>query len=1173
MAEEDSVDQKNDDTYNFPTTAFATASLDQPFRGLANQGATCYLNSYIQTLFMTPEIREAVYKFQQGSGSAKYSIVLQLQRLFARLQTGFIGAPSTKDLTTSFGWEGREAFRQHDVQEFIQKLHEALAVASKGTELGDTLRTMSHGLEENYTTCQGCSITSKRPTPFLTLGLPVKGWGTLENALKGYTVPDALEGVNAYNCSNCKSKQTAQRGVRFRSFPYLLTIQLLRFDMNWQTGQRIKLGHRLRFPRMLDLSELLSQKSPEIFECYSVLVHHGSPLSGHYFAYIKDFETGKWHIFNDSRVTPCSEKEEEELFGKEASSPKDPAADGREDKEDSKLKPQPPPSQSSSSIPSAPPPNPAPLPPPPPAPPTPFASTTAGAPALPSALTVAEASPPSLLSGVHAVSSQLAQQDEAMQGSGPQHNAYMLLYRRVDAPRNVQTVSRSKIPPELLQEMEEEKKQFDEELIRWKHEQTLQTFRLFHFVSATDTASSVSSSSSPSSSTASSSDLVIKLKIKKTDTVHDLVVKAFHALGTDKVGASLENTRLREFDEDKWRALKPLAERDTSSAEPLQIEALDLVPWQAICIETRQPGEAWAVFSPPTLPLQLVTLDETAATPTLKEPVLLKVPETAKLQELRELVAATQGWESSHTRLYSQNKQSSLAGDIQILQANNFLVFKGIGLKENETVYGEVVDPLHGVGTSILVKKLEDDAHLIMIAFNVPDDETQTHIITIDEREPLQSLRKGIAEKLKLEQDSFKLRKSRGGPELKDGEKTLDRYNLRDLKEVHVEMGTPLQVGQYLLKIYLHSPKLDEKAKEQALPGEDDVIFLGDVVMDENWSFQRVTEELARLPGSPKPNLMRLRDRLNGVFTRVYLHELVLKKNCIGLEDCRAIYIQPLTIPETITKSSILLNLCQWIPSRRKLTQPEEVPFLAKTTIMELKTEIAKRYLKAQDPAFIRVVYAQPADLRDLDHIADLPWHEPKLKGSTPLSGKGGSVWRARHGDTIVFKSIEGGAGETGGDHADNAKSVKKQSNQGQGCNRQGSGWWRSAQTRTAPLHKFRARARRCQTTWMLSVAQIDVVQLLTVAVASPPPPLAETHSSPRGALKRAISATGPGVSCLVTLTQMSIPQICIFSTSFSVSSPSNRTKWAGCNFFPCQMGSHSPSTAPFRVLLFHSGP
>lgn len=37
-----------------------------------------------------------------------------------------------------------------------------------------------------------------------------------------------------------------------------------------------------------------------IYELYSVLIHSGGAMGGHYYAFIRNFETGKWYKFNDS---------------------------------------------------------------------------------------------------------------------------------------------------------------------------------------------------------------------------------------------------------------------------------------------------------------------------------------------------------------------------------------------------------------------------------------------------------------------------------------------------------------------------------------------------------------------------------------------------------------------------------------------------------------------------------------------------------------------------------------------------------------------------------------------------------------------------------------------------------------------------------------------------------
>lgn len=63
------------------------------YRGLVNQSLTCYLNSLLQVLYMTPEFRNALYHWKFDGAvncNSSYNIPLQLQKLFLNLQVSFM---------------------------------------------------------------------------------------------------------------------------------------------------------------------------------------------------------------------------------------------------------------------------------------------------------------------------------------------------------------------------------------------------------------------------------------------------------------------------------------------------------------------------------------------------------------------------------------------------------------------------------------------------------------------------------------------------------------------------------------------------------------------------------------------------------------------------------------------------------------------------------------------------------------------------------------------------------------------------------------------------------------------------------------------------------------------------------------------------------------------------
>ncbi|KAK4622245.1 Ubiquitin carboxyl-terminal hydrolase 21 [Fulvia fulva] len=288
--------------------------------GLRNQGATCYLNSLLQSLYLTGAFRKAVYQIPTETPEDKEASqsAYALQRLFYRLQADAT-AVGTQELTHSFGWESRQIFEQQDVQELSRILMEKLETRMKGTEAENALNNMFVGKMKTYLKCVNVDYESSRIEEFWDLQLNVSGCKSLDDSFKDYIQKELLEGDNKYAAEGY-GLQDAEKGVIFESFPNVLHLQLKRFEYDFQRDAMMKVNDRYEFPEVFDatpyLDETADKSEPYVYHLHGVLVHSGDLNAGHYYAFLKPDKNGEFYRFDDDRVTRATKREAiDENFG------------------------------------------------------------------------------------------------------------------------------------------------------------------------------------------------------------------------------------------------------------------------------------------------------------------------------------------------------------------------------------------------------------------------------------------------------------------------------------------------------------------------------------------------------------------------------------------------------------------------------------------------------------------------------------------------------------------------------------------------------------------------------------------------------------------------------------------------------------------------------------------
>ena len=341
------------------------------FVGLYNQGATCYMNSSLQILYMTPKFRNLINSLilcdkilgnptefiPQGQ---KYNIILSLQKLFAELTLMNLKATKTKELTEAFGWEKSEGTDQHDSQEFIRiLLFDVLERILYDTPFNNIINNI---YKVNYISnmqCSNCGNLKSKIESEYVLNLQILNMKGLKESL--YSSFGFEEIIEDYNCEKCNKKVSLKKWSKIISLPNYINFGLNRFSYDYNTFERIKLNNRFEFPLELDMKEYcdFTDKNPEqindieyLYELYGVIVHSGTPFSGHYYSYIRDMtHQGKWkldEVINDNKDNNKKEikeekeqeknKNEEDIKGKKKGKKKNKNQNKKENNKENKIK-------------------------------------------------------------------------------------------------------------------------------------------------------------------------------------------------------------------------------------------------------------------------------------------------------------------------------------------------------------------------------------------------------------------------------------------------------------------------------------------------------------------------------------------------------------------------------------------------------------------------------------------------------------------------------------------------------------------------------------------------------------------------------------------------------------------------------------------------------------------
>ncbi|KAJ8674345.1 hypothetical protein QAD02_005607 [Eretmocerus hayati] len=336
---------------------------DCGYVGLTNLGATCYMASCMQHLYMMPQARVAILGADCNRANKHQLTLRELQRMFAYLYESERKAYNPRSFCRVYtmNHEPLNTGEQKDMAEFFIDLVSKLEEMT--SDLKNLVKTLFCGIISNNVVSLDCEHVSRTLEEFYTVRCQVADMRNLYESLDEVTVKDTLEGDNMYTCSQCGKKVRAEKRACFKKLPRILCFNTMRYTFNMGTMLKEKVNTHFSFPLRLDMSGYMEKKliprhcqergkseqesdkkeeKMDSEECSSakqddnkeeehcqydligVTVHTGTADGGHYYSFIRDRtcpNKDKWFLFNDAEVKPFDPNQiAAECFGGEMTS-------------------------------------------------------------------------------------------------------------------------------------------------------------------------------------------------------------------------------------------------------------------------------------------------------------------------------------------------------------------------------------------------------------------------------------------------------------------------------------------------------------------------------------------------------------------------------------------------------------------------------------------------------------------------------------------------------------------------------------------------------------------------------------------------------------------------------------------------------------------------------------